>query len=91
MTSRHYSSDAKEMNILIVVHCFKIGVKLGGVLTLRYMGKQYGVPLILLSSVFEFVVVCFDKKLARIMFSKGRTPLYPLVPYGPRHKTLFSG
>ena len=29
MTSRHYSSDAKEVNILIVVHCFKIGVKLG--------------------------------------------------------------
>ena len=29
MTSRHYSSDAKEMNILIAVHCFKIGVKLG--------------------------------------------------------------
>ena len=23
--------DAKEVNILIVVHCFKIGVKLGGV------------------------------------------------------------
>ena len=29
MTSRHYSSDAKEMNILIAVHCFNIGVKLG--------------------------------------------------------------
>ena len=31
MTSRHYSSDAKEVNILIVDDCFKIGVKLGGV------------------------------------------------------------
>ena len=29
MTLRHYSSDAKEVNILIVVDCFKIGVKLG--------------------------------------------------------------
>ena len=28
MTSRHYSSDAKEVNILIVVHCFKIGLNL---------------------------------------------------------------
>ena len=31
MTSRNYSSDAKEVNILIVVRCFKIEVKLGGV------------------------------------------------------------
>ena len=31
LTSRHYSSDAKEVNILIVVDCFKIGVKVGGV------------------------------------------------------------
>ena len=29
MTSRHYSSDANEVNIIIVVDCFKIGVKLG--------------------------------------------------------------
>ena len=29
MTSRHYPSDAKEVNILIVVDCFKIGVRLG--------------------------------------------------------------
>ena len=28
MTSRHYPSDAKEVNILIVVDCFKIGVRL---------------------------------------------------------------
>ena len=39
-TLRHYSSDAKEVNILIVVDCFKIGVKLGGGgVTLLYMGK----------------------------------------------------
>ena len=31
VTSRYYSSDAKEVNILIVVRCFKIGVKLGDV------------------------------------------------------------
>ena len=30
MTLRHYSSDAKEVNILIVVDFSKIGVKLGG-------------------------------------------------------------
>ena len=30
VTSRHYSSDAKEANILIVVRCFKIGDKLVG-------------------------------------------------------------
>ena len=52
MTSRDYTIDAKEVKILIVVNCFKIGVKLGGCLTLRYMGKQISVPLILLSSVY---------------------------------------
>ena len=31
VNSRHHSIDAKEVNILIVVNCFKIGVKLGGV------------------------------------------------------------
>ena len=41
MTSRHYSSDAKEVNILIVVDCTKTGVKLGGCLTLRY-SQIYG-------------------------------------------------
>ena len=42
MTSRHYSSDAKEVNILIVVDCtydcFKIGVKLG-VFNIAIYGK----------------------------------------------------
>ena len=38
MTSRHYSSDAEEANILIVVHCFKIGVKLG-VFNIAIYGK----------------------------------------------------
>ena len=38
MTSRHYSGDAKEVNILIVVHCFKIGIKLG-VFNIAIYGK----------------------------------------------------
>ena len=38
MTSRDYSSDAKEVNILIVVDCLKIGVKLG-VFTIAAYGK----------------------------------------------------
>ena len=38
MTSRHYSSDAKEVNNLIVVDCFKIGNKLG-VVNIAIYGK----------------------------------------------------
>ena len=38
MTSRHYSSDAKEVNILMVVDCFKIGGILG-VFNIAIYGK----------------------------------------------------
>ena len=38
MTSRHYSSDTKEVSILIVVDCFKSGVKLG-VFNIAIYGK----------------------------------------------------
>ena len=38
MTSRHYSSDAKEVSIVIVVDFFKIGVKLG-VFNIAIYGK----------------------------------------------------
>ena len=39
MTSRHYSSDAKEVNILIAVRCFKMVVKLG-VFKIAICGKK---------------------------------------------------
>ena len=39
VASRHYSSDAKEANILIVVRCFKIVVKLG-VINIAIYGKS---------------------------------------------------
>ena len=58
MTSRHYSSDAKEVNILIVVDCFKIGVKLVGVkhcdIIIIMEKKQKGVLSILLNSVINY-------------------------------------
>ena len=39
MTSRHYSSDAKEVNILIVVGCFlKLGLNFG-VFNIAIYGK----------------------------------------------------
>ena len=38
MTTRHYISDAKEVNILIEVGCFKIVVKLG-VFNIAIYGK----------------------------------------------------
>ena len=39
MTSRHYSSDAKEVNILVVVDCFKTGLNLGDLTYIAIFGK----------------------------------------------------